>query len=209
MIGWRRKAVLTIYLDTPCATSLASPATRPCGRSRPRRRSCSLRALHRSLLERRSRDPGMHVYHYAPYEPTAMKRLMGKYATRADELDTLLRGRSVCRSLQRGATGIAAGVEAIRSRNSNRCTARSEKWTCSARRVSFRAVESAIARKDYLALTNEMKNVVQGYNRDDCMSALELHQWLELLRLEAEKQRRDGQSAAARSARTLKSSEEA
>jgi AAA domain len=33
-----------------------------------------------------------------------------------------------------------------------------------------------------------MKNVVQGYNRDDCMSALELHQWLELLRLEAEKQ---------------------
>jgi hypothetical protein len=33
----------------------------------------------------------MHVFHYAPYEVTAMKRLMGRYGTRADELDQLLR----------------------------------------------------------------------------------------------------------------------
>ena len=45
------------------------------------------------VLERRLKDPGMHVYHYAPYEPTAMKRLMGRYATRADELDVMLRGK--------------------------------------------------------------------------------------------------------------------
>ncbi|MBK8246975.1 MAG: ribonuclease H-like domain-containing protein [Gemmatimonadetes bacterium] len=36
--------------------------------------------------------PGMHVYHYAPYEPAAFKRLMGRYATRATDLDALLRG---------------------------------------------------------------------------------------------------------------------
>ena len=34
----------------------------------------------------------MHVYHYAPYEPTALKRLMGRHATREDEVDRLLRG---------------------------------------------------------------------------------------------------------------------
>jgi len=33
----------------------------------------------------------MHIYHYAPYETTAMKRLMGTYATREDEVDDLLR----------------------------------------------------------------------------------------------------------------------
>ena len=33
----------------------------------------------------------MHIYHYAPYEVTAMKRLMGKYGTREAEVDTLLR----------------------------------------------------------------------------------------------------------------------
>jgi len=37
------------------------------------------------------RDPAMHVYHYAAYEVTAMRRLMGKYATREREVDDLLR----------------------------------------------------------------------------------------------------------------------
>lgn len=37
------------------------------------------------------RDPSMHVYHYAAYEVTAMRRLMGKYGTREKEVDDLLR----------------------------------------------------------------------------------------------------------------------
>src|SRR5207237_7485499 len=32
-----------------------------------------------------------HVYHYAPYEPSALKRLMGEYATREEAVDNLLR----------------------------------------------------------------------------------------------------------------------
>ena len=40
-------------------------------------------------------NPGMHVYHYAPYEPSAFRRLMGRYATRETEVDRMLRGRTV------------------------------------------------------------------------------------------------------------------
>ena len=36
-------------------------------------------------------DPGMHVYHYAPYEPAALKRLMGRHASREREIDRMLR----------------------------------------------------------------------------------------------------------------------
>lgn len=36
-------------------------------------------------------DPGMHVFHYAPYEVNALKRLTRRYRTREDELATLLR----------------------------------------------------------------------------------------------------------------------
>ena len=36
-------------------------------------------------------DPAMHIYHYAAYEVTAMRRLMGKHATREREVDDLLR----------------------------------------------------------------------------------------------------------------------
>jgi hypothetical protein len=35
----------------------------------------------------------MHIYHYAPYEPAALKRLMGRYATREEELDRMLRAK--------------------------------------------------------------------------------------------------------------------
>src|SRR4029453_17544266 len=44
------------------------------------------------IRERRARHPGVHVYHYAPYERAALQRLMGEHGTREDELDDLLRG---------------------------------------------------------------------------------------------------------------------
>ncbi|MGH6886539.1 MAG: TM0106 family RecB-like putative nuclease, partial [Geminicoccales bacterium] len=43
------------------------------------------------VTERRERFPDLHIYHFAPYEPAALKRLMGRYATREDELDRMLR----------------------------------------------------------------------------------------------------------------------
>ena len=46
------------------------------------------------MMEVRAKYPGMHIYHFAPYEPAALKRLMGKYVTREHEIDTLLQGRS-------------------------------------------------------------------------------------------------------------------
>ena len=36
-------------------------------------------------------DPGMHIYHYAAYEPAALKRLMSRYATCETQVDDLLR----------------------------------------------------------------------------------------------------------------------
>ncbi|HEV7604959.1 MAG TPA: TM0106 family RecB-like putative nuclease, partial [Candidatus Limnocylindrales bacterium] len=43
------------------------------------------------IIDRLEQDPTMHVYHYAPYEPTALKRLMGRYGTREAEVDRLMR----------------------------------------------------------------------------------------------------------------------
>jgi len=44
------------------------------------------------FVHRRLRDyPDLHVYHYAPYETSALKRLMSEHATREGELDDLLR----------------------------------------------------------------------------------------------------------------------
>ena len=56
-------------------------------------------------------DPRLHVYHFGHYEPSALKRLMGRYATRGEELDRLLRGERFV-DLHRVVRGaLRAGVE--------------------------------------------------------------------------------------------------
>jgi predicted RecB family nuclease len=43
------------------------------------------------VMARWKKDPAMHIYHYAAYEVSAMRRLMGRHGTREDEVDALLR----------------------------------------------------------------------------------------------------------------------
>ena len=45
------------------------------------------------VTDRLTQYPGMHVYHFAPYEPVALKRLATRHATREEELDVLLRAQ--------------------------------------------------------------------------------------------------------------------
>jgi uncharacterized protein len=43
------------------------------------------------VYSRWKNDPSMHIYHYAAYETTALKRLMCRYASRENEVDELLK----------------------------------------------------------------------------------------------------------------------
>ena len=43
------------------------------------------------FMARYKAEPNMHIYHYAPYEVSALNRLAARHATREDEVDTLLR----------------------------------------------------------------------------------------------------------------------
>ncbi|HZE16720.1 MAG TPA: TM0106 family RecB-like putative nuclease, partial [Mycobacterium sp.] len=42
------------------------------------------------VARRRKRHPNMHIYHYAPYEKTALLRLAGRYGVGEDDVDDLL-----------------------------------------------------------------------------------------------------------------------
>jgi predicted RecB family nuclease len=141
------------------------------------------------MIERRLRDPGMHVYHYAPYEVTAMKRLMGRYGTRADELDQLLRAKAFVDLYGVVRKGLRAGVDSYSIK-------KLEVFYGLAREVDLhqvsrllRAVEYAIARGDAASVTPDIREAVLSYNRDDCLSALELREWLEALRAQEEQKR--------------------
>ncbi|MBW6508969.1 MAG: TM0106 family RecB-like putative nuclease, partial [Desulfuromonadales bacterium] len=47
------------------------------------------------VMERLARSPSMHIYHYAPYEETALKRLMSLHGTCEAEVDHLLRSNKL------------------------------------------------------------------------------------------------------------------
>ncbi len=149
------------------------------------------------ITERRRRVPGLHVYHYNHYEPTAVDhlielhetrqeavgRLMGRFATREDEVDDLFR-RGVFVDLYRVVRqGVRAGVESYSIK-------RLEPLCGYARRVDLRdataaliAFEAALEEGSVAGLAARQR-VVAGYNEDDCRAALALRDWLEGRRAE-------------------------
>ena len=56
-------------------------------------------------------EPDLHVYHYAPYEPSHLGKLMGRYNTRQDEVDRLFRGDVLVDLYGVVRQGIRASVE--------------------------------------------------------------------------------------------------
>src|SRR5579862_6849964 len=111
---------------------------------------------------------------------------MGRYATRADELDGLLRGEVFVDLYSVVRRGLQAGVESYSIKKLEPLYGLVREVDLQQASRQLRAVELAIARKDASALTTELKETVRGYNRDDCVSAMSLHQWLESVRGQAE-----------------------
>jgi predicted RecB family nuclease len=128
--------------------------------------------------------PDFHIYHYAPYEPSALKRLMGRYATREEEIDRMLRGRVFVDLYQIVRHAIRASVESYSIKELERFFGfvRTTKLEDASRALAH--VQTSLEFKDVEAITVELKDTVAGYNRDDCVSARGLRDWLERVRAE-------------------------
>ena len=136
------------------------------------------------LIERLDRYPNMHVYHYASYEPTALKRLMGRHATREDEVDRLLRGGVLVDLFRAVRQGLRASVESYSIK-------RIEPLYGFEREVELRdAGSSIVAFEEWLELgegdrpSSDILDEIARYNRDDVVSTARLRDWLESLRPE-------------------------
>jgi uncharacterized protein len=132
--------------------------------------------------------PDLHVYHFAPYEPAAIKRLMGRYATRENEVDRMLRAglfvdlHAVVRQTLR------ASVEEYSLKKLEALYDFKRAADLKDAGVHLRRVQRALELEEPEAIDAEVRQVVMDYNRDDCVSALRLYRWLEGVRagLEAE-----------------------
>jgi hypothetical protein len=128
----------------------------------------------------------MHVYHYAPYEPSAFKRLMGRYATRDQELDKLLRAERFVDLYAVVRQGVRAGIERYSIKNLEVFYGFDRAVPLADANRALSMVEQALELKCPDTVPSEIRSVVEGYNKDDCLSTLRLRNWLEKVRAEME-----------------------
>ena len=141
------------------------------------------------VAKRRKRRPNMHIYHYAPYEKTALLRLAGRYGVGEDEVDELLRSGTlvdlyplVRKSIRVGAESF--GLKALEplymgaQLRAGDVTTATESITSYAR---FCELQDAGRFDEAASVLKE----VEDYNHYDCRSTRELRNWLMLRAYEA------------------------
>jgi predicted RecB family nuclease len=131
------------------------------------------------IVERRTRYPDLHVYHYAPYETVALRRLMGVYGTREAELDTLLRAQVF--------VDLYAVVrQAVRISQPSYSIKKLEPFYGMSRATDVKRGDDSIVKFEEWVANGDQRILddIEQYNNDDCRSTLLLHEWLLKLRNE-------------------------
>jgi predicted RecB family nuclease len=126
-------------------------------------------------------DPKIHVYHYAPYEPSALKRLMGRHGTRETEIDRLLR-EQVLVDLY------AVTLQALRTSKPGYSIKRIEAFYMGARDQDVtEGGDSIVHFEEWLDNGDQtLLDAIAAYNEVDCLSTLKLHRWLLDRRVQAQ-----------------------
>lgn len=131
------------------------------------------------VTERLARYPDLHVYHFASYEPTALGRLMGRYATREQEVDALLRGGVLVDLYRAARQALCVGSPSYSLK-------KLEALYMAPRTVAITDAGSSIVEYERWLETaaNGILAELEEYNRMDCDSTRCLREWLEERRSE-------------------------
>ncbi len=145
-------------------------------RSGERDRDGERRAFERFVdwvVERRRRYPGMHVYHYAAYERTALTRLMGEHGTREQEVDEFLRGEVLVDLYRVVKQALRASVDSYSIKAI-------EKLYGFERTAEVAGGDESVVRFEEWLETGDdaLLDEIERYNEEDCRSTVELHEWL-------------------------------
>jgi uncharacterized protein len=145
-------------------------------------------ALVDHLMDAWAADPDMHIYHYAPYEPSRLTKLAARYGTRQSEIDQLLRGERLVDLYAVVRQGIRVSKESYSLKKLESFYWRDRGDGVNDALGSIVAFERWLVEQDASLLED-----IRAYSEDDCRSTAALRGWLEGLRAEG-----GGDSAFAR-----------
>ncbi|MBA4057319.1 MAG: nuclease, partial [Marivirga sp.] len=126
--------------------------------------------------------PNLHIYHFAPYEPSAIKRLASVHAVFEQEVDELLRTERFVDLHAIFKEALLASVEHYSLKALEKFTKYTRKIELHDASVARKNVECALELNDFKSLAAETIVNVELYNEDDCLATEALHIWLEELR---------------------------
>lgn len=138
------------------------------------------------VMDRWTAHREMHIYHYASYEPTAIKHLAGRHGLCVDEVDQLLRAEVFVDLYRIVKQSLRASVESysIKKIEGLYGFQRSDPPRVSI--LALQTLEAALAQGLSREAAADLVLAPEKYNRDDCLSASKLHDWLEERRKEIE-----------------------
>jgi predicted RecB family nuclease len=134
------------------------------------------------IMRRRAANPSMHVYHFGSYEPGALKRLMGMYATREDEIDRMLRAGVLVDLHQAFKQSTRASVEEYSLKKIEAFYGFERATPLDLSRAAMRYVEHRLELgrlEEAAEIPEKFRETLEGYNREDCVSTGMLRDWLE------------------------------
>jgi predicted RecB family nuclease len=131
------------------------------------------------IMRRWNAAPNMHVYHFGAYEPGRFKWLMGRYATREDEIDRMLRAGLLVDLHTIFKQAIRAGVEEYSLKALEVFHKFGRKVPLAESREAMRYVEHWLELGWEGDLPENVRAAMEGYNEDDCRSTASLRDWLE------------------------------
>jgi uncharacterized protein len=134
------------------------------------------------VMNRWRRHPNLHIYHFAPYEPGALKRLMGRYASREEDLDRMLRAHLFVDLYAVVRHAVRAGVESYSIKALEQLYEFKRTVDLSEANRALASVQACLELDEPDGIGDDQKAVVEAYNRDDCTSTHALRTWLEGIR---------------------------
>ncbi len=152
---------------------------------KPSKEKKALERLIDFIMERWRAYPGMHIYHFSPYEPGAVKRLIGRHGTRETELDQLLRAARFIDLFAVTRHGLQASVESYSLKEMEQFYGFARTLELPAAAAALRRVAKALELDGPQEISAEDCAAVEKYNRDDCVSTAALRDWLEARRAES------------------------
>lgn len=139
------------------------------------------------VTDRWKKFPNLFIYHFAPYEQAAIKRLARVHAVFEKEVDDLLRAEKFIDLHAVFKEALLASVERYSLKDLEKFTTYTRKVELHDASMARKSVEVALELNEFKSLAKESLKITEGYNEDDCLATDALHQWLEKLRTELSK----------------------